>query len=339
MPNTLFHDFLSHYLRSAWVNIVPRVFEDEENVGSLALSTAQLWALVLASRHIPCRISRLTRTGEQIYVVQVSPWFADQAIDEILLYMEENAPDEGAGPPSVLSPISGPWATITAMLGMVLFFWVYGRTYPALALHPGWWLSSGSADAGRILGGEWWRVLTALTLHADGAHVMGNALIGGVFVWLVACRLGSGLAWIMTILGGGLGNILNSLALAAPHDAIGFSTAVFAAAGLLAGISPFGIGGGIHGFGTGACLRRFSRFIGSAVIPVAAGLGLLAMLGAGENTDLGGHFFGFVSGLGLGFIVGLTGTRRGVPSRRIDGILFACAMTLPLLAWVFAWLA
>ncbi len=40
-----------------------------------------------------------------------------------------------------------------------------------------------------------------------------------------------------------------------------------------------------------------------------AGLGLLAMLGAGEDTDLGAHLFGFVSGLMLGMGTGFAATR------------------------------
>jgi len=38
------------------------------------------------------------------------------------------------------------------------------------------WVERGSADAGRIVRGEWWRAVTALTLHADVAHTLGNAV-------------------------------------------------------------------------------------------------------------------------------------------------------------------
>lgn len=253
--------------------------------------------------------------------------------------MEENAPGQFPVVLPDLRPVSGMEPTMIVMACLVVFFWLYNRTYPGLALYPKLWLDHGSAEAARILSGEWWRVFTALTLHGDGAHVMGNALIGGVFVWLVSRRLGAGLGWLLVILGGGVGNLLNSMALAAPHNSIGFSTASFAAAGVLAAIAPFGVGGGVHGLGSGSLGRRLFAFLRSALVPVAAGLGLLAMLGAGEDTDLGGHLFGFMSGFGLGLMTGLLGTRFGLPGARRDAALLAVAMAIPVLAWCRAWLA
>src|SRR5438552_2921790 len=62
---------------------------------------------------------------------------------------------------------------------------VYGLSLLALHIWTGpssenGWFERGSADAERIVShGEWWRVVTALTLHADAAHAVGNALLGG----------------------------------------------------------------------------------------------------------------------------------------------------------------
>jgi len=329
--------FLLRAFRSHWIDLAPLVLEDEQ--AQLDHSTAKLWALVLASRHIPYHMRTFSREEGGGHTVQVQPWFSDRAVEEIQLYLRENAPDGRLIVLPDLRPVSGMEPTVAVMTCMVLFFWAYSRTYPAFALYPKLWLDLGSAEASRILSGEWWRVFTALTLHADSAHVMGNALIGGVFVWLVSRRLGSGLAWSLTIWGGGIGNLLNSLALAAPHNAIGFSTASFAAAGVLAAIAPFGVGGGIHGFGTGSLARRIYRFICSALVPVGAGLGLLAMLGAGEDTDLGAHLFGFLSGLGLGTVTGLLSTRFGLPGKVADGVLFVVALCTVVAAWMIAWLA
>ncbi|MDC0336438.1 rhomboid family intramembrane serine protease [Pseudodesulfovibrio sp.] len=330
-------NFLLRALRPQWIDLAPRIVG--EDAPPLSHGTAKLWALVLASRHIPYRMRQLPRDNGGGHTVQVQRWFEDRAIEEIRLYLNENAPGKLPVILPDLRPVSGLEPTMGAMACLILFYWLYTRTYPSLGLYPKLWLDLGSAEAARILSGEWWRVFTALTLHGDGAHVVGNALIGGVFVWLASRRLGAGLAWLLTLLGGGVGNLLNSLALSAPHNAIGFSTASFAAAGILAGITPFGVGGGVHGLGSGDLGRRIYAFIRSALVPVAAGLGLLAMLGAGENTDLGAHLFGFLSGLGLGLLTGLATTRLGLPGQRADAWLYVSAMAFFVFAWCLAWLA
>ncbi|MFA5265125.1 MAG: hypothetical protein WC378_14985, partial [Opitutaceae bacterium] len=50
-------------------------------------------------------------------------------------------------------------------------------------LETGRWEELGALDSMRIFGhGEFWRPLTALFLHADGAHLCGN-LVTGIFVF------------------------------------------------------------------------------------------------------------------------------------------------------------
>lgn len=324
------HEFFQAAFRPQWVNLAPKVLGEEEEV--LDGQTAKLWSLVLSSRHVPHRVRQRPAAEGGGHVLEAQPWFAQRAVEEIRLYRAENRPDANFVIAD-LRPVSGLEPTIGVMAAMLLFYWLYTRAYPALGLFPRMWLEVGSAEAARILSGEWWRTITALTLHGDGAHVMGNALIGGVFVWLVARRLGSGLTWMLVLGAGGVGNLINAWVLGPPHNSIGFSTASFAAAGLLAAITPFGVGGGRHGFGRGSLLQRGYRFLKSALIPVSAGLGLLAMLGAGKETDLGAHLFGFVAGLGFGVLAGGVVTRFGVPGKRMNAGLFAVAVMIPVLAW------
>lgn len=324
-----------------WVDIAPAFYEQEPEHEECTLNkpTAKLWSLILASRAIPYRMrARSTEEGGG-YSVQTQAWFLERAVEEIQLHHEENEPDGRGLFLHDLRPVGGRETTMAAMLCMLLFFWAYNRTYPGIALYPQLWVDHGSAEALRILSGEWWRVFTALTLHGDGAHVLGNAIIGGVFIWLTARRLGSGLAWFLAILGGGIGNWFNAMVLGPPHNSIGFSTASFAAAGLLVGVASFHVGGGSHGLGSGKIPQRILRFFSSALIPFAAGLGLLAMLGSGQDTDLGAHLFGFLSGLGLGTATGFLVSTVGLPSRVIDGVLYGCAMGLIIAAWGAAWLA
>ena len=52
------------------------------------------------------------------------------------------------------------------------------------------WLEAGRAHARLIVQGEWWRTVTALTLHADGSHLLNNLVFGSLFgVLLGLCLL------------------------------------------------------------------------------------------------------------------------------------------------------
>jgi membrane associated rhomboid family serine protease len=283
----------------------------------LESETARLFALVLEARRIPCR---LRRAGLG-WSVQVRRMDAERAAREVRLWREENREKTAPPPPP---PLPGATEIVPAALyGLALaaFHAFSIRPHPSLNLYPLLMLEQGSADAGPILSGEWWRLATALTLHADGPHILGNVVVGTLFVSLACRRLGCGLAMLLAFLGGVLGNLCNTLALGPPHDSIGFSTAVFAAAGLLAAQGVLE--------GRGGLLRT--------LVPVGAGLGLLAMLGSGgENTDLGAHLFGFAAGLALGLPAGLVLRRTGKPPAWGGFLCWCAAVLIPALAWIWA---
>src|SRR6267142_4035742 len=96
------------------------------------------------------------------------------------------------------------------------------------------WFARGSADAEAILRGEWGRVATALTLHADYAHAAGNLVVGAVLLWALARRIGPAAAAWIALAGGVLGNALTALVARRGYVSVGASTAVFAALGALA---------------------------------------------------------------------------------------------------------
>lgn len=336
-PETPRTGFLNRVLRHAWTDLRPLVAGD--GAGPLSHREAKLWSLVLSARHVPYRMRRLPAGEGGGYVIETQEWFAARAAREITLYFEENRPVSGSASLPDLRPVSGAEPTLVGLGLLLIFYVLYHRAYPGLGLHAGVWVDAGSANGGAILSGAWWRAATALTLHADGPHVLGNAVIGGVFIWLASRRLGGGQAWLLTVLSGVLGNLANTLVLGVHHDSIGFSTATFGAAGVLAAITPFTVGGGGHGAGAGDRLRRFMRFASNSLIPFGAGLGLLAMLGAGEDTDLGAHLFGFLSGVALGVAVGKLTVRFGLPGKAAQRAMCLVALGIPVGAWVLAWLA
>lgn len=152
------------------------------------------------------------------------------------------------------------------------------------------WVAAGAMRAGRVVGGEWWRSITALTLHVDAAHLVGNLIFGGVFGFLAGRVLGGGVAWLVIATAGALGNGINALMRAPNHWSIGASTAVFAALGVIVAhaLLPW----------TDPPERPLKRWS-----PLIAGTVLLAFTGVGgQRTDVAAHVAGFLAGLLLGWL-------------------------------------
>jgi rhomboid protease GluP len=251
------------------------------------------------------------------YSLLVSETREDKALREIALYIEENRHDgrtagefEGRTHSSALLPI----------LMIIVLYPLTNRSFPGYRLYSETWAAIGSAEAASIYAGQWWRLATALTLHADPAHLLGNAVIGAGFLLSASRFISPGLCAVLTICAGILGNLLNAMVLGPPHNAVGFSTAVFGTAGLLVG----------HRAAGGA--RRSLR---AMFLPLAAGLALLSMLGVGdERTDVGAHLFGFLAGLLLGPLVRLA-VRNPLPAWA-EKLLLALSVGLVLGAWAWA---
>ena len=88
------------------------------------------------------------------------------------------------------------------------------------------WVGLGRLDVGAIRSGEWWRAITALTLHVDAPHLIANIGFGAVFGTLLGRAIGGGLAWFTILIGGTVGNLMNVAVQRPEHTAIGASTAV-----------------------------------------------------------------------------------------------------------------
>ena len=179
---------------------------------------------------------------------------------------------------------------VVALLLIAFFQLTGGR-----ALH-GPWFDHGAADAELILSGQWWRVVTALTLHADFAHVFGNAVACVVFVTAVGQWLGPGVGGWLVLLSGAAGNLITALVHRSGHVSIGASTATFGAMGIIAALQY-------------TARRRGRSTRTRAWLVVAASLALLGLLGTSERADVFAHLFGLLSGAVLGLIAARA-TRR-----------------------------
>lgn len=274
---------------------------------------ADEWALVLAAEGVASRV-RPQGDGFALCVPQA---LAARAAEALARYDAENPPGPAAPEPREPPSPAALQLALLAVAALLLFFrLVTGPRDPAQR-----WFARGSADAERILSGEPWRAVTALTLHADPAHVLSNALAGAVFFTAVFQELGPGLGLCVVLVAGAAGNLVNAALRGSGHVAVGASTAVFAAVGVLSGL--------------GIARRRRPGTRGRrGWLPFAAGLGLLAMLGTGERSDLWAHLFGFAAGALAGLGVALALKRR--PRAPAQALLAAAAAAAILACWRLA---
>ncbi len=187
----------------------------------------------------------------------------------------------------------------------------------------GWnWLSIGTLDAGRVMSGEWWRTITALTLHADLGHLVANSLFGAVFGLLVGRHFGSGFGWLLVLACGALGNAIDASLQAPDFRSIGASTATFAAIGLV---------------GAFVWRRGYYRTLDwrRSIAPIFAAIALLAYTGvSGENVDVVAHVAGFATGAAFGAATASFDMRRIAPRvQAACGVIAASAIAL---AWLLA---
>jgi membrane associated rhomboid family serine protease len=253
-----------------------------------------------------------------MWALLVAPAVLESARDELARYAAERRVVRDA--PAAIIPFEGAVAG-AGVYALVLLIAAYCAGIQLLGID---WLATGALQpraAGG--GGEWWRAVTALTLHLDQAHLLSNLLFG-VGIGILAGRVfGPGLAWASIVAAGALGNYLDMLISPPTHRAVGASTAVFAALGLLAGFA----------WRQRLPLRERFRYRWA---PLFAGVCLLAFLGAGgEHVDVLGHALGFAAGIALGWIY----ARAGVPrsrGNRLQAAAGAGALMFIAAAWICA---
>ena len=302
-------------LDDGWLAIEPQLIEAATD--RLTAKRARLWSLVLEARYLPNRLEE--QAGE--WSLLVPPEHYPAACHELRSFERENR--SWPPPPPPPRPLmENTLATLSVLLLLATF---HNITRLELTLPYGVsidWFASGSADAARIRSGEWWRLVTALTLHSDVAHLFGNLCIGGVFVLLLCRELGSGLAWTLLLAAGSSGNALNAWLHAGEHNSVGASTAVFAAVGILAALS---------------LVRFHEQRRKRWTIPLAAALALLALLGTeGKQTDLGAHLFGFLSGIVLGLLSERLNAACGPPGPLLNALLALLSALVVITAWLAA---
>ncbi len=214
-------------------------------------------------------------------------WVKDDAVDgaekALRTYIDENR-EVSPQAESPFTPYRKTWAGIWGGLFLLLCFVAVRMMADVADINRVY-----ASSASHIVRGEWNRSATALLLHSNAAHLAGNLAGIAVFATAVCSVSGWGMGWLLILVSGICGNLINAYFYAYGHRAIGASTAVFGAVGLL-------------------CAYQFIKRIqtpGSRFhiwLPLGAGLALLAFLGASTHTDIMAHLFGLISGMISGII-------------------------------------
>jgi len=250
------------------------------------------WALVLTAAGIPNRVEP-DRGGWTLLVPASEAPRAHAALDA---YDEETRGEPGTTIPRGASTRLA-WAIgVGVAVLMVAFFALVGP--PTAGSR---WFEQGAASAGRIVSGEPWRAVTALTLHVDAVHVVGNAVATAVLLPPIVERLGPGFGLWLPLLAGAAGNLLAAMVYDPRHVAVGASTATFGAIGILAALQ-FPVSS-----------TRARRRLKPWIVPVASLL-LLVLLGTGRDADVLAHALGLLSGGAVGFVAGSPLRRPLAPS-------------------------
>jgi len=267
---------------------------------------ADEWAVVLAAAGTPHWLRRRLDGWAVIVPADAVP----SALANLAAYDQENSRESTRDETMSSRPM-----TIVGAVVALLLIGFFAITGPRAAQST--WFEHGSADATRMMAGEWWRAITALTLHADAPHLAGNAAATVVLVTAVCWQLGPGVGLWLLLLAGAGGNAITAAVQGGDHVAVGASTATFGAIGILAALRIIG--------GRPAAGGRKSWVV------IAASLALLAFLGTGPHVDLLAHLFGFLLGLGLGPIAALT--FRSSPPAPVQWLLAAAAGAAVVGAW------
>ncbi len=260
--------------------------------------------------------------GEIGYEVLVEAVVREQALQQLWMYEQERTnrtPPREDHPP----PIGGGWRGSVAYAIVLLLV--------PLALSQGWLLTNpydvGAMDPQRIRAGEWWRALTALTLHWDATHLLGNLSAGALLGISASQFWGSARAWLLILVAGFAANLVEGWLDLGHYISAGASTAVFAALGLIAA----------HAWRTRNAGTRTLR----DWAPMVAGIALLGMFGAGgqdpeapltDPVNVLSHALGFAMGGLLGLAVATT---RG--ARWLQAIPAALAAFITPAALLVAW--
>jgi membrane associated rhomboid family serine protease len=265
------------------------------------------WSLMLLSQDIPSTIDHSEELGWGLIVAAPD---VDRALAQIRQYRLENA--RWPWRQEIRDQVLFDWGCLGWVFLVCLVYWLDINRADLRGI--------GLMDSAAVNRGEWWRLFTAVFLHADVGHLAANAGFGLILVGLAMGVYGTGIGLLSAFLAGVGGNVVTWV-IDPIHRSLGASGMVMGALGLVAA----------QAFST-------SRETPRALKPMLAGIGggvmLFLLLGSSPGSDLVAHAGGFVTGLLLGGLLRLAPRLAdNIAVNLVAGALFS---VLALLAW---WLA
>jgi membrane associated rhomboid family serine protease len=278
---------------------------------NLSEDDADTYRLVLSSTGISCHVRKRGYRWE----IRVKDTDYEKAVIAIEHYLKENPEVQKPEDPLYYRyqrTYTGIWVSIL-LIAFHVAITISGKSDSFIKTY--------GSSAFHILHGELYRSVTSLMLHADPLHLMGNIAGIAVFGTAVCTVMGWGMGWLMILVTGMLGNLMNALLYESGHISVGASTAIFGAIGILSA----------HQF--------FKKFKQSgqklkAFLPLASGLALLGILGSGAHSDVMAHLFGFLAGIVLGWLYGLFIKRPTIKEYQAGSLLLTVCLLA--LAWLRA---
>jgi rhomboid protease GluP len=263
------------------------------------------WSLVLVSQDVETTIDFTEELG---WGLIVSAEEHERALGVLQQYRAENR--------------HWPWRQKISSKG-VLFDWGSTGWVLLVALFYGIqthasadFRDAGLMDAIAVSHGEWWRLFTAIFLHADLGHFAMNAAFGFFLLGLTMGNFGTGFGLLAAYLAGVGGNLATWLIYSGGHRSLGASGMVMGCLGLLASQAIF--------------FRRAPNNFKYAVAGLAAGVMLFTLLGLSPGSDVLAHFGGFVSGIALGGVLrAVPRISRNTGANIVAGMAFCALVILP----------
>lgn len=262
------------------------------------------WSLMLLSQEIESSIDHSELAG---WGLTVATQHHGHALELIRQYRLENL-----GWPwrrKIRRNVLFDWGSVAWVFLLVAFFWIQGNRSGVAA--------AGMMDAAAVTRGEWWRLFTAIFLHADIGHLVANAGFGLVLLGLAMGAYGTGVGLLSAYLAGVGGNVLAWL-IDPNHLSLGASGMVMGCVGLLAAQAV-------------SLSRDRPRLPKPMLAGLAAGVMLFLLLGSSSSpqTDLVAHAGGFITGVLLGTLLTLTPRVTSHPAvNLLAGALFSLLVIL-----------
>ncbi|MGC8765448.1 MAG: rhomboid family intramembrane serine protease [Brevinematia bacterium] len=273
-------------------------------------------SLLLYAMNIPFEVKN--DNGNRLIIISESR--RKEALYQIYCYRKENSTDvRGVEPEVETMDYLSYYSIILVFFCFYIFQMIEINFFGEVSI-----IKLGALSVKGFRNGEWYRVITALTLHSDFLHILSNAFFGGIFAYFVLKKAGSGIGWLLILISGISGNLLSVFLQDESYVSIGSSTACFGALGILTAEK-------IVNINKASLILKNSIFL-----PFASSLAFLGLFGTSAGSDITGHFSGYISGLAIGFIYNLLSKKIKSKEKFFNILSGLAAIFIIIVSWLIA---